>query len=62
MKAAFDPAKNEFRFSCAKIPEIGVPVAPLGPQTSPVRPGFFRGEEWELLRDGKEIVLSLPNR
>ncbi len=61
MQAAFDPDKSELRFSCGKVPEICVPVAALGEPTPAVGPGPFRADGWKLLRDGKQMVLSLPS-
>jgi len=62
MQAAFDPGENRLRFSCGRAPETCVPVAALGEQTPAVGPGPFRAEAWKLLRDGKQMVLSLPDR
>lgn len=62
MTAAFDPGKNQLRFSCGKVPEIGVPVAILGEPTPAAGPGPFQAEMWKLLRGGKEAILSLPDR
>jgi hypothetical protein len=62
MQAAFDPGENRLRFSCSKAPEACVPVAALGEQTPAAGPGPFRADAWKLLRGGKEIVLSLPDR
>jgi len=61
MEAAFDPGRNQLRFSCGKIPEICVPVAALGEQTPALGPGPFLAEQWKLLRDGRPVVLSLPD-
>ena len=60
MQAAFDLAKNELRFSCGKAPGAGAPVAILGRDTPGLLPGPFRADGWNLLREGKQIVLSLP--
>jgi hypothetical protein len=61
MEATLDPATSQFRFSCGKIPEICVPVAPLGEQTPAVGPGPFPAEGWRLLRGGKQMVLNLSD-
>jgi hypothetical protein len=60
MQAEFDPAKSQLHFSCGTVPETCVPVAPLGEETPTLLPGPFGAEAWNLLRDGKQVVLALP--
>ena len=62
MQAAFDPVQNQFRFSCGTVPGTGVPVAISGEEPPAQFPGPFRADAWKLLRDGKQLLLSLPDR
>ncbi len=62
MTAAFDPGRNQLRFSCRKRPESCVPVAILGETASVLGPGPLSAQTWKLLHEGKPQVLSVPDR
>jgi len=62
MQADFDPAKNQLRFACGTVPDTCMPVASLGEEPPTPFPGPFRADTWKLLRDGKQVTLSLPDR
>ena len=60
--AAFDPGENRLRFSCGKSVEDCVAVEALGERAPAAGPGPFRADARKPLREGKQIVLSMPDR
>ncbi len=57
MEAAFSAADGRLRYACANVARICVPVARLGESAPAAGPGPFSAEQWQLLRQGKSILV-----